>query len=149
MSRVIGPPLTPEESAQMIAHARSLIGRVRFRHMGRNPAIGLDCAGLLFWIVGKIGRPTADLPAYGREPHKDGLRQNLIRNLGAPLPAAQMRVGDMPLMRFDGDPRHVGILADYPGGGLSLIHVHAHNKVVAEHRLDDYWRGNIVEVYRP
>lgn len=147
--RTIGPPLTAEESAALVAHCRSLVGRVRFRHMGRKPHIGLDCAGLLFWGMAQIGRPTFDLKAYGREPHKDGLRANLIRNLGPALPASEMQAGDIPLMRFDGEPRHVGLLTTLPDGRMGLIHVHAHNKVVAEHGLDDYWRGNIVEVFRP
>src|SRR5690606_33015108 len=109
MSRVIGAPLTAEESAALVAACRSLVGHVRFRHQGRNPEIGLDCAGMLVWALRKISRPVEDLRAYGREPHKDGLRQCLIRNLGRPLPKSGMQAGDIALMRFDCDPRHVGL----------------------------------------
>lgn len=55
----------------------------------------------------------------------------------------------MVLMKFGRTENHVGILGDYPHGGLSLIHSYAVNKKVIEHRLDDEWRGRITEVFRP
>jgi len=146
--RTIGSPLTAEESAALADACRSLVNRVKFRHKGRNPKIGLDCAGLLFWGMAQIGRPTNDLPAYGREPHKDGLRENLIRNLGPELPPDQIRAGDVILMRFQGEPRHVGLVTQLPDGRLGLLHVHAENKVVSEHGLAGY-HADIVAVWRP
>lgn len=146
--RAIGPDLTAEESAALEKVCRSLVNRVRFRHKGRKPATGLDCAGLLFWGMAQIGRPTVDLPAYGREPHKDGLRENLSRNLGPELPPNQIQAGDVFLMRFQGQPRHVGLVTKLPDGRLGIIHVHAENKVVSEHGLAGY-HGDIVAVWRP
>ena len=116
--------------------------------MGRNER-GFDCAGLVVWAMKKIGRSVNDISAYGREPHKDGLRENMVLNLGPQVPRESMRAGDIVLMRFDGEPRHVALLTEYPAGGLAVIHTHAHAKKVAEHRLDDYWRGCITEVFRP
>lgn len=147
--RAIGPPLTAEESAALIEACRSLVGRVRFRHQGRNPDIGLDCAGMVGWGLWQIGRSFVDIKGYGREPHKNGLRAALETNLGHCVPVESMSAGDVPLMRFDGDPRHVGLLTTLPDGRMGMIHVHAHNKIVAEHGLDHYWRGNIVAVWRP
>lgn len=146
--RAIGPLLTAEESAALDKACRSLVGRVRFRHKGRKAEIGLDCAGLLFWGMAQIGRPTVDLPAYGREPHKDGLRENLIRNLGPALKPAQVQAGDIVLMRFHGEPRHVGLVTQLQDGRLGLLHVHAENKVVSEHGLSEY-HGDVVAVWRP
>jgi hypothetical protein len=96
-----------------------------------------------------MGRQTVDLDAYGREPHKDGLRGALNDNLGVPVPLEGLRPADVVLMRFDGEPRHVGIIGDYPGGLLSLIHIHSTLKFASEHRLDDAWRNKIVSVWRP
>lgn len=146
--RAIGEPLTAEESAAFIAAARSLVGKVKFRHQGRNPATGLDCAGLPQWAMTQIGRPVWDLTAYGREPHKDGLKGAMVRNLGASVPRESMRGGDVVLMRFKGAPRHVAIVTQLPDGRLGLLHVHAENKIVSEHGLDGYW-AEIVAVFRP
>jgi uncharacterized protein YijF (DUF1287 family) len=60
-----------------------------------------------------------------------------------------MRAGDVVMMRFAGDPRHVGILADYPDGGFMLIHTHDTLKYVTEHRLDERRAASIVAVWRP
>ena len=147
--RAIGPPLTAEESAAFIAAARSCVNRVKFRHMGRDPKTGMDCAGLAQWAAQQVGRPVWDIPAYGTQPHRDGLRQAMVNNMGEPVPRDSVRPGDVVLMKFDGEPKHVGIIGDYPGGLLSLIHTYGTIKRVTEHRLDAMWRGMIVEVFRP
>ncbi|KAF1706296.1 glycoside hydrolase [Pseudoxanthomonas sacheonensis] len=145
--RAIGPPLTAEESAAFVAAARSCMG-VRFRHQGRNPAIGLDCAGLPQWAMQQIGRPIWDIHAYGTEPHKDGLYEAMVRNMGGPVPLKSIQPGDVVLMRFHGAPRHVGIVTDLGGGRLGLLHVHAENKYVAEHGLAGY-HADLVAAFRP
>lgn len=53
------------------------------------------------------------------------------------------------MMVFNGAPHHVGIVADYRYGGLSLIHAYAQNRMVVEMRIDDEWRNRIIAVYRP
>lgn len=146
--RALGPALTAEESAALIEACRSLLG-VRFRHQGRNPAIGVDCIGMLGWGVRQIGRCFQDVRGYGNEPHKNGLRQGLVTNLGEPIPRASMRAGDIPLMRLGGEPRHVGLITNHPDGGLALLHVHSELKFVSEHVIGTRFMSCIVEVFRP
>lgn len=146
--RAIGPLLTAEESAAFIAAARRL-KNVRFRHQGRNPKIGIDCAGLALVAMQSIGRPVHDIKGYGREPYRDGLEGALIANLGPKVEKDSMKAGDVVMMRFAGDPRHVGILVDYPDGGLALLHTHDTLKMVREHRLDEKRAASIVAVWRP
>lgn len=146
--RAIGEPLTPEETAAFIAAARTQVKRrTKFRHMGRTPETGMDCAGLAQWSMKQIGRDVWDMDAYGREPHKDGLRKAMVRNLGEPV--SDMRPGDVVLMRFQGEPKHVAILGDYPGGLLSVIHTYGPAKRVIEQRLDASLPFEVVEVFRP
>jgi len=59
----------------MIAHveaARKYLG-MPFRHMARGPR-RVDCAGLILCAFRDVGIELEDMPVYGREPHKDGLR---------------------------------------------------------------------------
>jgi cell wall-associated NlpC family hydrolase len=147
--RAIGPPLSSEERLALIAEARTYLSPpVRFRHQGRSRR-GVDCAGLLLVSMAAIGRPIADLEAYGREPLGGGLRAMMVANLGEPVPKESMQPGDMVLMRFRGEPTHVGLLGDYLYGGLSLIHTFAQIRKVVEHRLDDEWNDYVLEVFRP
>jgi cell wall-associated NlpC family hydrolase len=147
--RAIGPPLSSEERLALIAEARTYLSPpVRFRHQGRSRR-GVDCAGLLLVSMAAIGRPIADLEAYGREPLGGGLRAMMVANHGEPVPKESMQPGDMVLMRFRGEPTHVGLLGNHPHGGLSLIHTFAQIRKVVEHRLDDEWAGYITEVWRP
>lgn len=145
--RAIGDPFSAAEMLAFIAAARACIG-VRWRHQGRSLR-GVDCGGLVVFALRAVGRSVSDSTAYGREPYRGSLEATLRANFGEPLPADQMQLGDVVLMRFAGEPSHVGILGDYLYGGLSLIHAYAKGKKVIEHRLDDEWRGYIVEVYRP
>lgn len=147
--RAIGPPLSMEETNAFIAEARTYLDPpVRFRHQGRSHR-GVDCAGLLLASMAAVGRSIADLPAYGREPLGDGLRSMLVANLGEPVPKADMRPGDVVLMRFRGEPSHVGLIGNYVYGGCSLIHAYAMVRKVVEHRIDAEWDSYIIEVFRP
>lgn len=163
--RAIGEPLTALESAAFIRCVRSFIN-VPFGHQGRKPW-KLDCAGLLLVAMqGKArnlpftedaigsfvqawdGRPTVDLQAYGRDPFRDGLQRVLEDNLGAAVDEPG-KPGDVVLMRFKGDPRHVGVLSTHPEGGLRLIHTDAAVRRVTEHRADTGWADFVFAVYRP
>lgn len=150
MTRSIGGPLTPEESAAFIAALRTQVKRrTKFSHQGRDPNTGLDCAGLPLWAMQKIGRPVSDLVGYGREPYRNGLEGAITENLGPKVRWETMKAGDVVMMRFAGDPRHVGVLTDYPDGGLAIIHIHDTLKCATEHRLDDARRKTITAVWRP
>ena len=125
--------------------ARAYIGRP-FRHRARGPKY-FDCAGLAIRASLDCGYLVPfDLAVYGREPHKDGLREAVQKNMGQPVTDGPL-VGDVLLMRFDADPHHIAIVGDHPQG-LSLIHAYAAAERVVEHFMDARWRSRIVEVYR-
>jgi cell wall-associated NlpC family hydrolase len=139
-------PLSDTERAEFIARCRELLG-VRFRHQGRTER-GLDCAGLPALAFARIGRAIADLPAYGRDPFRDGLQQAIEANLGAPVDD-EPRPGDVLLIHWgDGPPRHIAVCVDHPHG-LGIIHTCSSFRRVIEHALDATWRSRICGVYRP
>lgn len=163
--RVIGDPLDYAERVDFQRCVRSFIN-VPFGHQRRR-SWKLDCAGLLLVSmqgfgrnvpftedpVGALirvwsGRPTIDLPAYGRTPFKDGLQRVMRENLGDPV-SGPIQAADVVLMRFKGEPQHVGMIADYPGGGLRLIHTDSAVGRVTEHIFGGSWPDTVFEVYRP
>jgi cell wall-associated NlpC family hydrolase len=129
--------------------ARRYLG-VPFRHQGRDPSVALDCIGLLYVSTRDIGRADLlvhDKSGYGRNPLAGLLESGLRDAFGEPV--ADMRAGDVVAMRDKGRAvRHVAILADYPLGGLSLIHTDSKIGRVVEHRLDERWARLIVNTYR-
>lgn len=145
--RAIGAPLTVDEADALVAGARQCIG-ARFRHRGRSPEIGFDCIGLLAYLMTSLGRSIQDRNSYGRDPRKDGLRIGLEINLGQPV-TDNPRAADIVLMAFAGEPRHVGILADHPQGGLSLIHAYIKARKVVEHTYSVEWVNRTMARYRP
>lgn len=131
--------------SKLVAAARRYLG-VPFRHRGRTAA-GLDCAGLVWLAYADLGLKLPDVRIYGREPHRNGLEDAMVRALGEPVSRWPM-AGDVLLMRFDKEPHHIGIAAEYPHGGLSLIHAYGTAGKVVEHRLDQTWQDRIVAVFR-
>jgi cell wall-associated NlpC family hydrolase len=128
---------------QIVAAARCYVG-CRYRHQGRNRR-GIDCAGLAVLVSRDCGLPVLDMAGYGTTP--DG---TLIAQLDAqanPIPRSQAQPGDIFLMRFNGDPQHLAIVADHPQGGLSIIHSYAGARKVVEHRVDEQWAARIVAAY--
>ena len=130
-----------------IKNARSMLG-VRWRHMGRKPW-AVDCAGLVILSLESAGWPEVRAPeSYGREPWDDQLRRALLENLGPPIDDAP-KPGDIALVRWGkNEPSHVGIVADYVWGGLSIIHSQNLHGVI-ETALSERIAECVIEVYRP
>jgi cell wall-associated NlpC family hydrolase len=127
--------------------ARALKG-ARWRHRGRSPR-AVDCIGLVTLAARGARMAVEDAAGYGREPWDDRLRRECAARFGAPLPVIAAQPGDVAVFRFHkGEPSHVGILAEHPDGGLSLIHSQQLRGVV-EQRLAGAMLESIVEVYRP
>lgn len=132
---------------RFIAHARGMIG-VRWRHQGRKPW-AVDCVGLVVVSLDAAGWPRVEVgAAYGREPWDDRLRRTLRDHFGEPVEGAWLP-GDIALVRwFDGEPTHVGILANHPNAGLSIIHA-TNLRGVVETSLAGRIADAVIEVYRP
>ena len=132
-----------------VQEARRWIG-TPWRHRGRQPGRRLDCVGLVVCALHAAGRPVKDRQVYGRDAEKDALRDALMAEFGHPLPRDRAAPGDIALFRGEAYPLHVGILGDYPLGGLSVIHACNAPGVmrVTEHRLAGEWWDRLVEVYR-
>lgn len=133
--------------------ARSLKG-ARWRHRGRRAPSPtdkgvIDCIGVLALSFQLGGGEFKDAKDYGREPHDDRLREELTERFGKPLPASQVQPGDILLMRFGaGEPSHVGIVANHPDGGLSVIHSRQIHGVI-EQSLTGPIKLMMIEVFRP
>lgn len=137
MSEVVTP-------VQVVAATRAYLG-VRWHHQGRGRA-GMDCAGLVVCVAHDLGLSEFDTRDYGRVPNGDTMRQ-VLREHCIELPANALAPGLVVLMRFDADPQHMGIVADYVHGGFSIVHALAQQRRVVEHRLDQLWLNRIVALY--
>ena len=135
-------------AAAFVNAARSMVGKAKWRHRGRQPH-AVDCIGLLVVSCRLAGLPAEDEKGYGREPWEDRLRKGLARRFGAELPASSAQAGDIALIRWaESEPSHTGIIADHPDGGLSLIHAHILHGVI-EQSLSGATRAAVISVVRP
>lgn len=110
----------------------------------------MDCIGnvKLALEAGGYRFRTDTKPVYGREPWDDQLRKRLQAEFGDPVDGP--RVGDIGLVRWrNGEPSHVGLLADYLYGGLSIIHAMRMHGVVECNLPRSRAGAGLLAVYRP
>lgn len=124
--------------AQVVAAARSYLG-TPYLHQGRVGGArgGIDCVGLgvcTAWDLG-IKPRTWNITGYRRLPDGHSLMRHLREHMAAEVPLEALQPGDLPVLAYDRFPHHVGIVGDYAGGGLSLIHAAAVAGRVVEQRL--------------
>jgi cell wall-associated NlpC family hydrolase len=138
---MMGAAAVPAEA--IIAAARECLG-TPFRHQGRLLGEGLDCAGVAVHVGRRVGCEVLDVPGYGRTP-AGGLLELALAAQGCldEVAIADRRPGDLLLMRFDGDPQHLAILADG-----TLIHAYESVGKCCEHRLSSSWAARIQRAYR-
>jgi len=141
--------------ADIVAEARTWIG-TPYQHQARVRGIGCDCGGL----IGAVGVAVGAFPAnawaaefaphagYARTP-ANGMLEAICQRFLRAIGLAAVQPGDVVLMRFSVEPQHLGILAPYHLGGLSLIHAYSHARPgrVVEHRLADVWRARVVQAF--
>jgi len=113
-----------------------------YLHQGRRIGKGLDCAGVVAHVASRLGYKTIEVPGYGRTPYK-GLLEKAADSQPFLERINSLEPGCVLMMRFTGDPQHVGIYT-----GENIIHAYQAVEKVCEHRLDDKWLKRIVRIYR-
>jgi cell wall-associated NlpC family hydrolase len=127
----------------IIQYARECLG-TPFIHQGRQKGKGLDCAGLLVYVLNRLRVPYNDNIGYPRLPYR-----NLIKDILDAEPSLvaergkNLFPGAVLLMRIRREPQHVAIWT-----GDSIIHSYSGSGAVVEHSLSDEWRRRIIGVYR-
>lgn len=148
--------ITPED---LINQARTWLGtkyhhQGRLKKSGRGPG-GVDCIGLIVGIADELGihdgkgNPliNADERNYSMYPESGRLVRSVQRHMRQ-VPVEKMRIGDVLLFKTFKDPQHVGLLTEYPSGGLGLIHCNSSAGKVVEQPLSDTWMRMLTHAYR-
>lgn len=108
--------------ADVVTCARTWL-HTPYQHQARLKGVGVDCAGLVIGVARELGliAPDWDVQGYARQPDGVSLRGWCDDSM-TPIRRDQMQPGDVVLVAFDAAPGHMGIVADYLHGGLSIIH---------------------------
>jgi len=125
----------------IVSAARECIG-TPYQHQGRVLGKGMDCAGVVAHVAGRLGYDTLEVSGYGRSPYK-GLLEQAADSQPFLERIFAIESGCVLMMRFTGDPQHVGIYT-----GTTLIHSYQAVEKVCEHSLDKIWTKRIVRMYR-
>jgi cell wall-associated NlpC family hydrolase len=139
---------------QIVTQARTWLG-TPFHHQGRLKEVGCDCLGLFIGIAKELDvyspdddRKLADLDIinYSATPNTERLIRELEQNLEQISPD-DLKPGTLALFNVINSPQHLGIITDYAGGELGLLHSISGRGVV-EHHLNQDWRSRICRAYR-
>lgn len=132
--------------ADIVREARACIG-VPFKHQHSDPRTGgLDCRGLLEWVLHRLtGRP---LPAhnYCRQPSGREFYERVAAECEE-VPLGDAREGDVVMIQFPRaeDVKHAGILARGP---YELMLIHAFERIPPGRVIEEPFRGWLVRCAR-
>lgn len=138
----------------VVAEARRWLD-TPYRHQARMRGAGCDCGGL----IGGVAVALSIVPAgwwrdsfdpqfggYGRQP-VDGTLRRICESFMRRVEVKAFDIGDVLLMRFESEPQHLAIAADYRHGGMSVVHAMSRVGKVAEHRLSPLWAARVVAAF--
>lgn len=125
-------------------HAIKYIG-TSYRHQGRVPGIGLDCAGVLICSMRDAGYAVNDCRSYSRVPPRNLLQATVESHGLQEVTRGQPQDGDVMLfwMRNKRLVIHCGICTN---NGRDIIHVESGRKVEAVPM--QLWRHQLAKVFR-
>lgn len=132
--------------ARIVAEARSWIG-TPWVHQHQLKGVAVDCAQLIIGVARACGLVDGvSVQDYGRHP--DGTIEKMCGAHLVPVDQKDMQPGDVLVVAVEHQPQHLGILADYRHGGLSVVHAANTAGKVIETRLI-FARGfRFVSAYR-
>lgn len=133
-----------EKANDIITAARDCVG-TPFRHQGRIPGVGLDCAGLVIHAAKYAGLTVRDYLGYPNRPFNGMLKRMLDDQICLiEIETTDVQPGDLLLMRVNAAPQHLAIVSY----GNYIIHAYQNIGKVAEHGIDEMMRLKIVAAYR-
>lgn len=120
-----------------------------FVHQGRVRNVGMDCAGLVAYVLAKLEIPYIDENGYGRSPFDGQLERAM---LGQPsmreIEVSTAVEGDILLMRIQKAPQHLAFHAGFIDGRAYIIHSSEQHGGVVHHSLDGMWSARVMKAYR-
>lgn len=139
-----------EERQIIVGLARSTID-AKWRHQGRDPKTGIDCAGVIIWVGWEAGYLPRDFDVRGYRRAPDGrtLAQALARHAQQKA-WENWKPGDFVLLRdiVGNVPCHLGFLVPGREGQPNLVHswVRRHKRCV-EVSFEKHFQRQMVGVY--
>lgn len=134
--------------ADVVAQARLWIG-TPFHHQARLRGVGADCDGIVIGVSRDLGlvAPDFDVPPYSRTPDGVSLMAHCTEHMRKLSSDEAMQPGHVVVVDFASHPHHMGIVADYRNGGLSMIHASSRSGRVEEVRLMFHDRMRFVAAF--
>lgn len=103
-----GNTLMHARAAEICELTRSLEG-VRYLRRGRDPEMGLDCAGVIAYPGHQLGLGDHDCIAYGDHPNQRQFFRELIKGGCFGVPMTELSPGDIIMIRVPKWPVHSAI----------------------------------------
>ncbi len=106
-----------------------------FRLYGRDPAIGLDCVGLVLFGLRAIGLNIHDPQPYALRNKDISLQLTVASKMGLAELDSEIGIGSILLLKVGPAQHHLGVISSRIG----LLHAHAGLGRVVETPLYSLW----------
>lgn len=116
-----------------------------FKHQGRIPGVGIDCAGVVICASKELGQSFEDLTNYNMRPSQEDVLSKIIASGFYDISLDNAIPGDLVLMAYDGNIQHIAVITEI--NPMYILHA-VNGKKVIEHRLDGAWKDRVRRVFR-
>jgi cell wall-associated NlpC family hydrolase len=130
--------------SKLVEAARGMIG-TPFKHQGRLPGVGVDCAGLVICALADAGVSIRDVKGYGRLP-AHGVFMGVVDDHSDRIEQADIQVGDLMVFAFRAEPQHIAVVSCVDP--VRIIHAYSAIGRVVEHGMDETWQTRLRGCYR-
>lgn len=139
--------------SEIIRAARDWLG-TPYVHQGRLKHVGVDCAGVVIGVAKELDLATIteehqkQISRYNPVP-KPAMMQRVLSQHLDPVAPGRQKPGDVAWMAWrNGRGTHVGILTDFCDKSVTLVHVDAFTRYVAERRIPSLGTPKVVAYYK-
>jgi len=130
--------------SKIVEAARGMIG-TPFKHQGRLPGVGVDCAGLVICALADAGVSIRDVKGYGRLP-AHGVFMGVVEDHFDRIEQADIQVGDLMVFAFSAEPQHIAVVSCVDP--VRIIHAYSDIGRVVDHGMDATWQTRLRGCYR-
>ena len=130
--------------SKLVEAARGMIG-TPFKHQGRLPGVGVDCAGMVICALADVGVSIREVKGYGRLP-AHGVFMGVVEESFDRIEQADIQAGDLMVFAFRSEPQHIAIVSCVDP--VLIIHAYSEIGRVVEHGMDETWQKRLRGCYR-
>lgn len=119
----------------------------KFLDKGRNPKVGLDCAGLIIYCLKDLIEIKYGFNHYNVNNAQNEILE-VLNEYFYIVNKNDLKIGDVVAFKFNNNVKHLALIKKIENDIITIIHVQQKDNKVIEHHLNNFFKDSIYNFYR-